>query len=78
MVFDVFVPWNKSTSSSKGFDFRLYKTEWDAKKTISFLNGRSIGGRKIMVQMANFDNRNVGGIKEAINRNVKRRGFIPV
>lgn len=46
VVFNVFIPRNRVNGSSRGFDFIRYKTEWDARKAITFLNGRSIGGSR--------------------------------
>lgn len=52
--FRCFIPRNRVNGSSRGFGFVLHKTEWDARKAITLLNGHLIGGNKISVQVAKF------------------------
>lgn len=54
VVFDALVPQDKQSGGSRGFGFVCFKTEWDARKAISSLHGRLIGGCKISVQMAGY------------------------
>lgn len=68
----------KSIGVSRGFGFRQFKTELDAKKGINLLHGRLMGGKQISVQMAMHENRNIGGSLVQNRRNDNRRGGVPV
>lgn len=50
-VFDVFVPKNKVSGSSRGFGFVRFKIEWDTTKAINLLHGQLVVSKWISVQM---------------------------
>lgn len=68
-IFDVFLPKYKATGVPRGFEFVLFKTEWDVNvnKSIQRINGWHIGGKWISIQMPKYTRR-VNG-RQNMNKN---------
>ncbi|CAN6706931.1 unnamed protein product [Malus baccata var. baccata] len=49
-VVDVFIPRDRRTGDSRGFDFVRYKYQDEAHKTVEMFDGRVVDGREIMVR----------------------------
>lgn len=77
MLFSMCLFLGINTGAMQGFEFVRFKTEWDAIRAIKRINGRCIGGRNILVQMAKYDSRNKNtGSYYQINKLEWRRGAI--
>lgn len=54
IVFDSFIPTDKSSGKRRNFAFVRFKTEGEAERAVKLLDGKVFEGKKIQVKRAHF------------------------